>query len=211
VLILPSSAASCGSIAEASKIAPHELDPFLELGVALLQVFNVRGHTQILHRNASKGKIESRPSHSPGGGELHGYSEFMATVDALVIGRKTFETVRAFPECPYGNKRVVILSSRPLDLSTIGAGLVEQMAGSPADIVSRLAASGARQLYVDGGITIQGFLRARRVDRLVITRVPVHIGQGIALFKALPADVRLSHVATPHDASGLLKSEYRME
>src|SRR5580698_203113 len=95
----------------------------------------------------------------PGGGEPHGYNEFIATVDAIVIGRKTFETVLAMEDWPYGGKRVVVLSSRPVDLS--GArGVVEQMAGAPAEIVSQLAASGAHHLYVDGGITIQGFLRA---------------------------------------------------
>src|SRR5579862_947943 len=76
-----------------------------------------------------------------GGGEPHGYSEFMATVDALVIGRKTFEVVLALPEWPYGDKRVVVLSSRALDFSKLSAGVVEQMAGSPAEIVARLAAS----------------------------------------------------------------------
>jgi dihydrofolate reductase len=144
------------------------------------------------------------------GGEPHGYDEFIATVDALVIGRKTFETVRAFPEWPYGDKRVVVLSSRPLDFSGVRGGVVEQMAGSPAEIVSKLAASGAHQLYVDGGITIQGFLRAGLVERLVITRVPVLIGAGIPLFGALPHDLRLRHVATQHYASGLVKTEYRV-
>ena len=70
-----------------------------------------------------------------GGGEPHGYTEFMATVDALVIGRKTFETVLAFPEWPYGQKRVVVLSSHPLDFSKV-RGTVEQMSGSPAEIVA---------------------------------------------------------------------------
>jgi dihydrofolate reductase len=144
------------------------------------------------------------------GGEPHGYDEFIATVDALVIGRKTFETVRAFPEWPYGDKRVVVLSSRPLDFSGVRGGVVEQMAGSPAEIVSKLAASGAHHLYVDGGITIQGFLRAGLVERLVITRVPVLIGAGIPLFGALPHDLRLRHVATQHYASGLVKTEYRV-
>src|SRR6202030_596960 len=93
-----------------------------------------------------------------GGGEAHGYEEFMASVDALVIGRKTFETVLVYPEWPYGKKRVVVLSSRPLDFSGVRGGLVEQMGGAPAEIVSKLAASGVKHIYVDGGITIQAFL-----------------------------------------------------
>src|SRR6202140_5874877 len=129
-----------------------------------------------------------------GGGEPHGYNEFMATVDALVVGRKTFETVLAFAAWPYGQKRVAVLSSRPVDFSTVRGGIVEQMAGPPAEIVSKLAASGAHHLYVDGGITIQQFLRAGLIERIIITRVPVLIGEGIPLFGALPRDIRLLHV-----------------
>jgi dihydrofolate reductase len=90
-----------------------------------------------------------------GGGEPHGYNEFIAGIDAIVIGRKTFETVLAFPEWPYGKKRVVVLSSRPLDLSAAGGAVVEQMSGDSAEIVAKLAGSGAHNLYIDGGITIQ--------------------------------------------------------
>jgi dihydrofolate reductase len=147
----------------------------------------------------------------PGGGEPHGYDEFIASVDALVIGRKTFEKVLTFEAWPYGDKRVVVLSSRPVDLSAAGGGaVVEQMAGPPAEIVTRLAASGAHHLYVDGGITIQGFLRAGLIQRLIITRVPVLIGDGIPLFGALPRDMRLHHIATQSYSSGLVKSEYHV-
>lgn len=142
------------------------------------------------------------------GGEPHGYEEFLATVDAIVLGRNSFEKVLTLGPWPYGDKRVVVLSSRPVDLSAAGGGVLEQMAGSPAEIVSRLAASGARHLYVDGGITIQRFLRAGLVQRLVLTRVPVLIGDGIPLFGALPGDVRLRHVATRAYPSGLVSSEY---
>ena len=144
----------------------------------------------------------------PGGGEPHGYDEFMASVDTLVIGRKTFETVVALPIWPYSGKRVVVLSSRPLDLSAARGSAVEQMAGPPAEIVAKLAASGAQHLYVDGGITIQGFLRAGLVQRLTITRVPVLIGDGIPLFGLLPRDMKLRHMATQYYPSGLVKSEY---
>ncbi len=145
------------------------------------------------------------------GGEPHGYEEFIATVDAIVIGRKTFDKVLTFGAWPYGDKRVVVLSRRPVDLSAVVGGVVEQMGGEPAEIVSRLAESGAHHLYVDGGVTIQEFLRAGLVDRLVITRVPVLIGDGIPLFGSLPHDVRLRHVATRHFPSGLVQSEYRVE
>ena len=146
----------------------------------------------------------------PDGGEPHGYNEFIAGIDALVIGRKTFETVLAFPNWPYGNKRVVVLSSRPLDLSAAKGGVVEQMSGQPEEIVAKLAATGAHHLYIDGGVTIQRFLRAGLIQRLIITRVPVLIGEGIPLFGKLPRDIQLRHVNTEHFKSGLVKSEYQV-
>ena len=150
-----------------------------------------------------------------GGGEAHGYDEFIAGVDAIVMGRNTFETVLTLGAWPYGDKRVVVLSSRPLssslaDLSAASGGVVEQMAGPPAQIVSQLAASGARHLYIDGGITIQQFLRAGLIQRLTITRVPVLIGEGIPLFGTLAHDVRLRHITTRHYPSGLVSSEYHV-
>ena len=142
------------------------------------------------------------------GGEPHGFTEFFAGVDALVIGRKTYEKVLTFGSWPYGGKRVVVLSSRPVDLSKAVGGLVEQMSGPPEQIVSQLAARGVQHVYLDGGVTIQRFLRARLIQRLIITRVPVLIGEGIPLFGSLPHDIRLRHVATRSYASGLVQSEY---
>lgn len=142
--------------------------------------------------------------------EEHGYTAFFASVDALVIGRGTFEIVQGFGEWPYKDKPVFVLSSRPLDLSAAGGAPVEQMSGAPAEIVARLEARGIRHIYVDGGITIQRFLRAGLIQRLIITRIPVLIGQGIPLFGALDSDIRLNHVATRHYASGLVQSEYEV-
>ena len=142
-----------------------------------------------------------------GGGEPHGYDEFMASVDALVIGRNTYETVLGFDEWPYGAKPVFVLSTRPLAPAPAGAS-VERMSGEPAEIVAQLAARGIRHAYVDGGITIQRFLHAGLIQRLIITRVPVLIGSGIPLFGPLPHDIVLTHVATRQYASGLVQSEY---
>jgi dihydrofolate reductase len=143
----------------------------------------------------------------PGGGEPHGYEEFMASVDALVMGRNTFDTVLKFDAWPYGEKPVFVLSTRPLAPAPPGA-VVERMSGAPAEIVSRLAARGIGHIYVDGGITVQRFLQAGLIQSLTITRVPVLIGTGIPLFGALQHDVLLRHVATRHYASGLVQSEY---
>ena len=142
-----------------------------------------------------------------GGGEPHGYDEFMATVDALVIGRKTFETVLGFGTWAYGKKPVFVLSTHPLAAAPAGA-VVEHLSGTPSEVASQLDARGVGHVYVDGGITIQGFLAAGLIQRLIITRVPVLIGSGIPLFGVVPRDIVLTHVATREYAGGLVQSEY---
>jgi dihydrofolate reductase len=141
--------------------------------------------------------------------EPHGYDEFMASVDALVIGRNTFETVLGFDGWAYGSKPVFVLSTRALPAAAPGA-VVERMSGDPAVILQQLEARGIGHVYVDGGITIQRFLQAGLVQTLIITRVPVLIGTGIPLFGALPRDVALKHVATRHYPSGLVQTEYEV-
>ena len=85
---------------------------------------------------------------------------------------------------------------------------VERMSGASADIVSQLAARGIGHIYVDGGITVQRFLRAGLIQRLIITRVPVLIGNGIPLFAAIAHDIALTHIMTRAYSSGLVTSEY---
>lgn len=142
-----------------------------------------------------------------GGSESHGYEEFIATVDALVMGRNTFETVLGFGKWPYGEKPVFVLTSRALPSVPTGA-VVERMSGDPREIVSQLEARGIQHAYVDGGVTVQRFLGAGLITRLIVSRVPVLIGDGISLFGPLPRDVTLQHVATKVYGSGLVQSEY---
>ncbi len=142
--------------------------------------------------------------------EPHGFEEFYGSVDVVVIGRKTFEVALTFGKWFYGKKPVTVLSSRPLDFSSVKGGVVEQMSGKPEEIVTQLKARGFKHAYIDGGITIQRFLAAGLIDRLVITRVPVLIGEGIPLFGPVPRDIGLRHVATRSYRGGLVQSEYEV-
>jgi dihydrofolate reductase len=145
-----------------------------------------------------------------GGQEPHGFEEFFSSVDVMVIGRKTYEVVLGFGTWAYGKKPVVVLSSHPIDFSSIKDGVVEQMSGEPSDIVARLKARGFQHAYIDGGITIQRFLAAGLIGRMIITHVPVLIGAGIQLFGPLPHDITLSHVATRSYKGGLVQTEYEI-
>lgn len=145
-----------------------------------------------------------------GRGVPHGYDAFFASVDTLVIGRKTYQVVQRFGGWPYAGKRVVVLSRRRLRPPVHEGARVEHMRGRPARILKHLEKTGARHVYVDGGVTIQRFLRAGLIDRLIVTRVPVLIGRGIPLFGALSSDVKLRHVRTRAFRRGLVQSEYRV-
>ncbi len=143
--------------------------------------------------------------------EPNGFKEFLASVDVVVIGRRTFDVVLKLGHLAlYGKKPVVVLSDRRLDLSSAKDGLLEQMSGEPGEIVRWLEARGFEHAYIDGGLTIQRFLAAGFMDRLVITRVPVLIGEGIPLFGPVPRDIPLHHIATRSYSGGLVQSEYEI-
>jgi dihydrofolate reductase len=144
------------------------------------------------------------------GGEDYGYEGFISSVDAIVMGRNTYELTSSFGSWPYGEMPVVVLSSRQVEIPDAIAGTVESMSASPQEVVQRLTERGFEHLYVDGGKTIQGFLSEGLIQRLIITRIPVLLGSGIPLFGPLPHDVRLRHVGTRQFENGLVQSEYEV-
>ncbi len=157
------------------------------------------------------GRIDWLPAgESSTDAEDYGYKEFINTVDALVMGRKTYETALGFGEWPYGNKPVIVLSSKPLKIPVKIAKSVEHMSLAPTEVVQALAKRGATHLYIDGGATIQGFLRARLIQQMTITRIPVLLGRGIPLFGALENDIKLRHIGTRHFPSGFVQSKYEI-
>lgn len=155
------------------------------------------------------GGIDWLPAPDPA--DDYGYAAFMAGIDALVMGRHTFETVLGFGDWPYGALPVRVLSRRPLALPPGLPDTVRATGGEPAAVLRALGDDGARAVHVDGGDTIRRFLAAGRVARMTITRVPVLIGRGIPLFDALPADQRWTLVRSRHWGNGLTQAEYVRE
>jgi dihydrofolate reductase len=143
-------------------------------------------------------------------GEDYGYQAFMDSVDALVMGRNTYEQILSFEAWPYGNKPVIVLSSQPLPIPEAMTSTVESMTASPQAVVQQLAQRGYQQLYIDGGKTIQGFLAAGLIQELIIARIPILIGTGIPLFGAIPHDIRLHHLETRSFANGVVQSKYEV-
>jgi len=149
--------------------------------------------------------------------EDFGYSQFMSTVDALVMGRNTFEKVcslmkKSVPKMdwPYGEIPVLVLSrnlhSLPVDIPKT----VTLSADHPLQIVNQLSAKGFQHLYIDGGKTIQSFLSFGLIDELTITIIPVLLGSGIHLFGKLPHDVWLECINSRDCSFGFVQSKYRV-
>jgi dihydrofolate reductase len=141
------------------------------------------------------------------GGDF-GYSAFMETVDVLVMGRVTFETVLSFPEWPYAERRVVVLSRQGLAIPKHLHDKVRVENLAPDALVSQLERGGARHLYVDGGQTIQGFLKAGLLDEITITWIPIILGGGIPLFGSIGAELPLRHRQTRSFGNGFVQSTY---
>lgn len=143
-------------------------------------------------------------------GEDFGFSQFMSTVDAIVMGRNTFELVLSFEPWPYGSTPVVVLSNRLTMLPPKTPSTVSLSSLAPRALVEELSAKGMSHLYVDGGLTIQSFLATGMIDELTLTRIPVLLGSGVPLFGGLLADVWLEHLSTEVFEPGFVQSRYRI-
>lgn len=144
-------------------------------------------------------------------GEDFGYATFMASVDSMVMGRNTYEKVLSMGTgWPYAGKYMVVLSTGQPAVPDNLAGTVEVRHLSPAEAVAYLRQRGFRHVYVDGGKTIQAFLRENLVDELIITQIPVLLGQGLPLFGETGRDIRLEHVQATAFPNGFVQSTYRI-
>ncbi len=145
---------------------------------------------------------------NPGASDF-GFSDFMSEIDALVMGRVTFETVCGFEGAwPY-SKPVFVLSNT---LDRVPAELedkAEVIKGSLPKVLETLHARKYTQLYIDGGKTVQSFLSEDLIDEMIITRVPILLGGGAPLFGSLAAPLEFEHVNSEILAGALVQSHYR--
>lgn len=139
----------------------------------------------------------------PFGSEPHGYEEFIADIDAIVLGRRTFDVVLRFGGWHF-TKPVFVLSSTLKTLNLPPKAVCEIISGEPAQIAANVEQRGFKHLYIDGGIAIQNFLRAGLITRMTVTRIPILLGDGIPLFGSLPHELHLHHINTRTYASGMV-------
>lgn len=156
------------------------------------------------------GDIAWLDDHNNDSSEDYGYIQFMDSVDALIMGRNTFEKILTFRQWPYGDKPVIVLSTQALRMPERVPNTVRVMTADPATLVESLSAEGAKHLYIDGGNTIQRFIAAGSADEITITRIPILIGKGIPLFGTLDRDIKLKHIETRLFANGFVQSRYQL-
>jgi len=138
---------------------------------------------------------------------IQAYQELTSRIDAIVIGRGTFEKVLTFPSWPY-EKKVFVLSSSLKQVSEKLKDTVTVLSMKPTEVLRYLSEKGFSSIYVDGGKVIQDFLNENLIDELIISKVPVLIGTGIPLFGSLDKDIQFSHVKTLVASNGLVRSYY---
>ena len=135
------------------------------------------------------------------------YDAFITGIDALVMGRKSYEMVLTFAEWPY-TVPVVVLSRHAVTIPAVLQDKVQWMQGEPQDIIDALAAEDKYHLYIDGGYTIQQFLRVGLIDEMTITRIPILLGDGIPLFAPSGMELSLSLVEAVSSPNGFVQERY---
>lgn len=160
------------------------------------------GDIEWLH-NSGHGQVDKK--------EDFGYEKFISTIDALVLGRKSFEKVLSFGiKWPYGTTPVFVLTNKGVEIPEEISQTVSSLSGTPAEILNELDHRGYKSLYLDGGQTIQGFLNAGLVNEITITKIPVLIGDGIPLFGPLENDIKLKHLETKSFNNGFVQCRYQV-
>ena len=138
-----------------------------------------------------------------------GFGSLMQEIDAIVMGRTTFEVVCNFGgEWPYP-KPVFVLSHT---LKAIPPQLAQQVTltkGSPQEVLSQIHQKGYEKLYIDGGQTVQRFLQADLIDELRITTIPILLGGGFPLFGDLPSPLEFEHVESKVFLHQIVQDWYR--
>ena len=139
----------------------------------------------------------------------YGFSIFLNRLDAMIMGRKTFETILGFSQWPYVRQIPLFVLTNSLDRLPLGLPVkAEIVNGALTGILNSLNGRGLHSIYIDGGVTIQGFLKEDLIDEMTITRIPVLLGTGIPLFDKNALELEFDHVETKIFNNMLVRSKY---
>lgn len=139
-----------------------------------------------------------------GPGEDYGYEQHLADIDALAIGRGTYDFIEHVDPLPFGERRLFVFTHRPLEREGITA-----LSLSPKEAVAQWASEGIEHVYVDGGVVISAFLTAGLIDDLTLTIVPLLLGDGLPLFHPGRPQARLTLQESKTFPSGVVWLRYQ--
>lgn len=138
-----------------------------------------------------------------------GYTEFTKGIDALVMGRTTFETILGFDvDWPYA-KPVFVLSNKLEEIPASHKDKASLVKGTLTEILEEIHSKGYQRLYIDGGTTIRSFLKEDLIDEMVITRIPILLGGGTPLFTELPSELKFELMDSKTFLNQITQSHYK--
>jgi len=135
-----------------------------------------------------------------------GYDEFYSTVDALVMGRKTYEMIVSFGQRPYGDKPIWVCSRNPIEPME-GCNL--QSGNTPEEAYLAASDMNTKHLWlVGGGNLASSFLEKNLLTNISLALMPIILGGGIKLFGDLPSPIKINKQSEVPHSSGFLQLEY---
>jgi len=138
-----------------------------------------------------------------------GYEAFMNKIDALVMGRRTFETVVGFDvDWPY-DKPVFVLSNSLNEIPESHKGKAFLVKGTLSKIVEDIHKKGFNRLYIDGGTTIRNFLKEDLIDEMILTTIPIVLGGGAPLFAKMPHELKFELMETKTYLKQIAQNHYK--
>lgn len=137
--------------------------------------------------------------------EDYGFKKLLGNIDALIIGRKTYEVATTVPD-PYPGKRVVVLSN---SLNSVRNDM-ELYQGDLTDLLTKLHKDGIKHVWIDGGMTISQFLSSQMVDTMTLSIIPVILGSGIPLFNVIDKEIHCRAISSQTYPSGLVQLRYEI-
>ncbi|MFT6502025.1 MAG: dihydrofolate reductase [Crocinitomicaceae bacterium] len=143
-----------------------------------------------------------------------GFNDYLASVDCLIMGRKCMDVISNMnltPEqWPYGSVRIVVLSTTLKKAPANMKGKIELYSGDLNALVAQLESEGFEHAYIDGGTTIQGFLKLQLIDEITITKAPILLGEGIPLFGKTDQAIQLIESKATAFPNGFVQLNYKV-
>ena len=143
-----------------------------------------------------------------------GFDDFISSVDCLIMGRSTMETISNFnlpPEqWPYKDARIVALSNTVKSPPENLKDKVEMYSGDLLALITMLEQKGYKHAYIDGGKTIQAFLDLKLINEITITRIPILLGKGKSLFGETSHEIKLEEAEATAFPNDLVQVHYKV-